>query len=171
LPTGLVRTAEGWVEFDPDEQVRRTIALVFVLFAELGSGMKTLRALTAQHILLPRHQTGGLQKGELLWKAPTESIIIEILRNSAYAGAFVYGHRPTDPLQRKPGHRGSGIVRKPMEDWVTVQRDTYPAYISWVQYLQNQARLSTNNQEALARQTAVRGARGRHAKAKRCCKG
>src|SRR5579871_107398 len=160
LPTGLVRTAEGRVEFDPDEQVRRTIALVFSLFAELGSGMKTLRALTAQHILLPRHQTSGLQKGELLWKVPTESIMIEILRNPAYAGAFVYGRRPTDPLQRKPGHRGSGVVRKPMEDWMTIQHDVHPAYISWRQYLQNQARLSTNNQEALAKQASVRGARG-----------
>jgi DNA invertase Pin-like site-specific DNA recombinase len=42
LPTGLVRTAEGRVEKDPDEQIRRCIALVFSTFAELGSGLKTL---------------------------------------------------------------------------------------------------------------------------------
>jgi DNA invertase Pin-like site-specific DNA recombinase len=160
LPTGLVRTAEGRVEFDPDEQVRRTIALVFALFAERGSGMKTLRALKAQHILLPRHQTSGLQKGELLWKAPTESMLIEILHNPAYAGAFVYGRRPTDPLQRKPGHRGSGVVRKPMEDWVMIQHDVYPAYISWEQYLTNQAQLADNDQAAEGRFAAHRETRG-----------
>src|SRR6266581_8071796 len=126
LPTGLVRTADGRVEFDPDDQIRRSIALAFSTFAELGSGMKTLRFLKQHQILLPRHQTSGLLKGELLWKEPTESMIIEILHNPAYAGAFVYGRRLTDPLQRKPGRHGSGVVRKPMEEWVALQQGVYP---------------------------------------------
>lgn len=160
LPTGLVRTEDGRVEFDPDDQVRRCIALVFSTFEELGSGMRTLHFLRERHILLPRHQTSGLCKGELLWKEPTESIIVEILHNPAYAGAFVYGRRPTDPLQRKPGRRGSGVVRKPMEAWVAIHHGAYPAYISWEQYLQNQARLAENAAEAIAKQASVRGARG-----------
>ncbi len=160
LPTGLVRTQEGRVEKDPDEQIQRCIELVFSTFAELGSGLKTLHFLKAHHILLPRHQTSGLRKGELLWKEPTESMLIDILHNPAYAGAFVYGRRPTDPLQRKPGHRGTGVVRKPMEEWVTIQQGVYPAYISWEQFLRNQARLLENTQEAHAKQAAVRGARG-----------
>jgi hypothetical protein len=160
LPTGLVRTADGRVELDPDEQVRRCIALVFSTFAEVGSGMKTLRSLKEHQILLPRHQTSGLHKGELLWKKPTESMIIEILRNPAYAGAFVYGRRPTDPLRRNPGRRGSGVVRKPMEEWVTIQHDVYPAYISWEQYLLNQARLADNTAVMTAKYAAQRETRG-----------
>src|SRR6266446_9034065 len=146
LPTGLVRAEDGRVEFDPDDQIRRVIALVFSTFAELGSGMKVLRYLKRQQILLPRHQTSGLHKGEVLWKEPTESMIVEIIRNPAYAGAFVYGRRPTDPLRRKAGHRGSGVIRKPMEEWATIQHGVYPAYISWEQYQQNQARLADNTQ-------------------------
>lgn len=160
LPTGLVRTEHGLVEFDPDEQIRRCITLVFSTFAELGSAMKTLHSFKAHQILLPRHQTSGLLKGELLWKEPTESMLIEILHNPAYAGAFVYGRRPTDPMQRRPGHRGSGVVRKPIEEWVTIQQGAYPAYISWEQYLHNQARLAENAQEAHVQQAALRGARG-----------
>lgn len=160
LPTGLVRTADGRVEKDPDEQIQRCIELVFATFAELGSAMKTLHVLKTHHILLPRHQTSGLRKGELLWKEPTESMIVEILHNPAYAGAFVYGRRPTDPLHRRPGHRGTGVVRKPMEEWVTIQQGVYPAYISWEHYLRNQARLLENTQEANSKQAAVRGARG-----------
>jgi hypothetical protein len=76
------------VEKDPDEQIQRCIALVFSTFAQSGSGLKTLHFLKAHHILLPRHQTSGLRKGELLWKEPTESMIIEILHNPAYAGAL-----------------------------------------------------------------------------------
>src|SRR5437016_13280802 len=81
LPTGLVRREDGRVEKDPDEQIRRCITLVFSTFAELGSGLKTLHFLKAHHILLPRHQTSGLRKGELLWKEPSESMLIEILHN------------------------------------------------------------------------------------------
>jgi DNA invertase Pin-like site-specific DNA recombinase len=160
LPTGLVRCEDGRVELDPDEQIQRVIRLVFSTFAELGSAMKTLHYFKTHHILLPRHQTSGLRKGELLWKEPTEAILVEILHNPAYAGAFVYGRRPTDPLRRRPGHRGSGMVRKPMEEWVTIKQGAYPAYISWEHYLQNQARLAENTVEAHAKQAAVRGARG-----------
>src|SRR5207302_9106407 len=158
--TGLARTADGRVEKYPDEQIQRCIALVFSTFAELGSGLKTLHLLKAYHILLPRHQTSGLRKGDLLWKEPTESMIIEILHNPAYAGAFVYGRRPTNPILRKAGRRGSGVVRKPMEEWVTLQQGVYPAYISWEQFLRNQARLAENTQEAHAKQAAVQGASG-----------
>src|SRR6266699_1583246 len=160
LPTGLVRTQEGRVEKDPDEQIKRCIALVFSTFAEVGSGLKPLHVLKAHHILLPRHQTSGLRKGELLWKEPTESMIIEILHNPAYAGAFVYGRRPIDPMLRKAGRRGTGVVRKPMEEWVMLKPGAYPAYISWEHFLHNQARLAENTQEAHARQAAVAGARG-----------
>jgi DNA invertase Pin-like site-specific DNA recombinase len=158
LPTGLVRTEQGRVEFDPDGQIRNCISLVFSTFAELGSAMKTLRFLKAHQILLPRYQTSGLRRGELLWKEPTEAILVEILHNPAYAGAFVYGRRPTDPMQRRPGHRGSGVVRKPLDEWVTIQQGAYPAYITWEQYLRNQARLAENTQEALAKQATRRGA-------------
>jgi DNA invertase Pin-like site-specific DNA recombinase len=160
LPTGLVRTEQGRVAFDPDEQIQRCIALVFSTFAELGSAMKTLHSLKTHHILLPRHQTSGLRKGELLWKEPTESIVVDMLHNPAYAGAFVYGRRPTDPLRRRPGHRGSGVVRKPMEEWVTIQQGVYPAYITWEQFLRNQERLAENAQEGLAKRMARPGPQG-----------
>jgi len=160
LPTGLVRTEQGRVEFDPDAQIQHCIALVFSTFEKLGSAMKTLHYLKTHHILLPRHQTSGLRKGELLWKEPTESIVVDILHNPAYAGTFVYGRRPTDPLLRKPGHRGSGVVRKPMEEWVTIQQGVYPAYITWEAYLRNQERLAENAQEGLAKRMRQQGAQG-----------
>ena len=36
------------------------------------------------------------------------------------------------------------VVRKPMEEWVTLQQGVYPANIRWEQFLQNQARLAEN---------------------------
>ena len=110
----------------------------------MGSGSRVLRYLSREKILLPRQQTGGLHQGELLWKRPTLSALYEILKNRAYAGAFVYGRRPGDPTRRKPGRPAVGIVRKPMEEWVHLQQDVYPAYISWQKHLDIQARLRDN---------------------------
>lgn len=144
LPTGLVRLPDGTVVKDPDDQVRHAIELVFAKFEEVGSCQQVLRYLAREHILLPRHQTAGFYKGQLLWKPPTDAIIYDMIRNPAYAGAFVYGRKPTDPTRRQPGRRATGQVYKPMEEWLHIERDVYPAYISWEQYLANQARLHHN---------------------------
>ena len=144
LPTGLVRLSDKRVIKDPDVQVRHVIELVFAKFEELGSGSKVLRYFKAHDILLPRYQMKGLHKGEMLWKKPSDSAIREILHNPAYAGAFVHGRRPTDPTRRKPGRHSTGVVRKPMDEWQYIIHDVYPSYISWEQYLSNQARMKDN---------------------------
>jgi DNA invertase Pin-like site-specific DNA recombinase len=144
LPTGLVRLADGSVVKDPDAQVRQTIELVFAKFEELGSCQKVLKFFKQHDIWLPRHQTSGFHKGELLWKKPSASAIYEMLGNPAYAGAFVYGRRPKDATRQIPGRHATGVVRKPMAEWQCIKHNAYPAYITWEQYLANQARMRDN---------------------------
>ena len=158
LPTGLVRLASQQVIKDPDAQVRHVIELVFTKFEELGSGQKVLRYCRDHEILLPRHQTNGFHQGELLWKKPSEAAIYDMLTNPAYAGAFVYGRRPKDPTRRKPGRPAAGVVRKPMNEWQCIIQDIYPAYISWEQYLTNQARLHDNARRYTEQCESGRGA-------------
>jgi DNA invertase Pin-like site-specific DNA recombinase len=158
LPTGLVRLPDGRVVKDPDSQVRQTIELVFAKFDELGSCQKVLRFFKQHDILLPRRQTSGFHKGELLWKKPSASAIYEILGNPAYAGAFVYGRRPKDPTRQIPGRHATGVVRKPMAEWQYIQHDVYPAYITWDQYLANQARMRDNALRHAERTRPGRGA-------------
>lgn len=141
LPTGLVRLEEGRVVKDPDQQVQRSIELVFTRFTTLGSCQKVLRSLRDDGILLPRRQRGGLYAGQLLWRKPTQAALIEILHNPAYAGAFVYGRRPQHP-DRRPGQQRQ--IRCRMEEWTTIQQGVYPTYISWEQFMANQARLADN---------------------------
>jgi DNA invertase Pin-like site-specific DNA recombinase len=145
LPTGLIRMDDKRVVKDPDDQVRHTIELVFAKFEKLGSCQKALRFFKRHDILLPRRQTSGFHKGELLWRKPSAAAILEIIGNPAYAGAFVYGRRPTDPTRRVPGRHSTGHVRKPMSEWVCCRQDAYPAYISWEQYLDNQTRMRDNS--------------------------
>jgi DNA invertase Pin-like site-specific DNA recombinase len=144
LPTGLVRLADGTVVKDPDEQIRDTIEFVLHKFAELGSGQKVLRYFHQHQILLPRRQSAGYQAGELHWKPAKDDAIYDILHNPAYAGAFAYGRRQTDPSRRQPGRRGTGMIDQPMSEWLHLQHDVYPAYITWEQYLANQEQLRQN---------------------------
>ena len=145
LPTGLTRLVDGSVVKDPDEQVQHTIELVFAKFAELGSCHRVLRYLKTQNIPLPRRQHGGSRSGETLWKQATDAAILAIVSNPAYAGAFVYGRRQGNPARYKPGRPATGRPRMPMEEWIHVQHDVYPAYIAWQQYIDNRTRLRQNH--------------------------
>ncbi len=83
---------------DPDQQVQQLLTVVFERCARLGSCQKVLRSLRDDRLLLPRWQTCGPQQGELVWKRPADAALYDILKNPAYAGAFVYGRH---------GHRGA----------------------------------------------------------------
>ena len=144
LPTGLVRLPDGAAIKDPDEQVQHVVELVLAKFEELGSCQKVLRYMRNENILLPRRQTSALHKGEVSWKPPCDAAIYDMIRNPAYAGAFAYGRRQTDPTRRIPGKPSTGRVYRPMNEWLHLQLDIYPAYISWEQYLAHQERLHQN---------------------------
>jgi len=141
LPTGLVRLPEGMVVKDPDDQVRHTIELVFTKFEQLGSCPQVVRYLSQEQILLPRRQRAGWFKGELLWKRPSRDMIYDMIRNPAYAGAFAYGRKQVDYTRQIPGQPATGRLARPMGEWLHLQFDVYPAYLTWEQYLANQERL------------------------------
>jgi DNA invertase Pin-like site-specific DNA recombinase len=143
LPTGLVRAADGRVEKDPDVRIRGAIELVLAKFAELGSCGKVLRYLRQEGLQLPRRQMRGPERGNVVWKPPSDTAIYEIVRNPAYAGAFVYGRR-----QHVPGQPPTVRRRQPVTEWIEVKHDIYPAYITWAQYEANQAQLARNGQRA-----------------------
>jgi DNA invertase Pin-like site-specific DNA recombinase len=127
LPTGLVRDQDNHVFFDPDVSIHGRIRLVFRKFQELGSAQKVLRSLVQHELKLPRRQTAGLYAGEVLWKDPTGAALLSILKNPAYAGAFAYGRRITDPTRQIPGRTSTGHRRQPQSAWLALVQDVYPA--------------------------------------------
>src|SRR5947208_316538 len=117
LPTGLVRLADKRVVKDPDPQIRHVIALVLATFEELGSCYRVLRYCKQHDILLPRRHGGDFGPGDIRWRKPSEAAIRAILTNPAYAGAFVYGRRTSDPRRHAPGQRTPSMVHRPMDEW------------------------------------------------------
>lgn len=144
IPMGYFRRPSGEVIKDPDEEAQATIEMVFDLFRRHGTLNAVLRNLVKNSILMPRRDRGGPSKGELRWVRPNRPTLSNMLRNPTYAGAYVYGRRPTDPRKKKPGHPSSGrTVAKP-NAWEVLIKDRLPAYITWEQYEKNLRQLETN---------------------------
>ncbi len=138
LPTGLVRDAQGTGHKDPNREVQARLALVFTTFLQQRSASKVLQVFQAQGLPLPRRDRGG----DLLWKPPTVHAILTILKNPAYAGAFVYGRTRTHRRDRT--QRRASTTRLPLNEWRIRVHDKYPAYIPWETFTQIQTMLADN---------------------------
>jgi hypothetical protein len=151
LPAGLVRRPSGEVALDPDEQVQAVIWLVFGLFEQLGTVHAVLRFLVGHQVQIGMRERSGPGKGEVIWRAPHQQGLINMLRNPAYAGIYAYGRSRTDPSRRLPAHEHSGRVRRlDAGQWLVRIEGALPAYISVEQYERNLARLAANRARAEA---------------------
>jgi DNA invertase Pin-like site-specific DNA recombinase len=143
LPTGFVRDPSGVVTQDPNCEVQERIALLFESFLSARTAAKVMRTFIARGIALPRRD----RDGEVCWRRPTVAAITTMLKNPAYAGAFVYG-RTCQKLSKLPGARPVKSPRPGM-DWRIVVKDKYPAYISWETFEKITAMLRDNRAEYL----------------------
>lgn len=148
VPRGYFRRPSGEVIKDPDEQVQDTIRLVFDLFKRYGTMNAVLRHLVRNSIQLPNRIRGGVKKGELRWSRPNRPTINDMLHNPIYAGAYVYGRRPTDPKKKKPGRQSTGRTVAQFGQWEVLLKDRLPAYITWEQYERNVRQLELNSNQA-----------------------
>jgi len=144
LPVGLFRLHTGEVILHPDEEVQARLQLVFEKFPELKTARAVLRYLRRKNLLLPARPLRGPAPHEMVWQPARSSMVLAILKNPAYAGAYVYGQNALDPTKRKTGHPYSGRFRRAIDDWPIVVQNSYPAYISWETFLANQAQLAAN---------------------------
>jgi excisionase family DNA binding protein len=144
LPVGLARLRDNEVVFCPDAEVQSRIRLVFQKFRELGTARAVVRYLQQENLWLPSRPLQGPAPHEIIWQSARTSAVLGILKNPAYAGAYVYGRSRRDPTRRKPGHPDSGTVQLPIDQWPVVIQEVYPAYITWEEFLANQKHLADN---------------------------
>jgi DNA invertase Pin-like site-specific DNA recombinase len=158
LPVGLERQPGGEVILTPDEEIQTRLRMVFAKFVELGSAFSVVRYLRTHDLPIPIRPRRGPEPYDIVWLPAKRGTVLNILKNPAYAGAYVYGKTKTDLTRRKPGINNSGIVQVPMDQWGICIQDTYPSYISWDQFAANQKRLDANQYMFQAgKQGAARG--------------
>ena len=145
VPMGYVRKPSGEIIKDPDEQAQGIIQMVFELFDKFSTINAVLKYLVNNKIRMPYRERTGLQKGELIWSRPNRNTLGDLLHNPIYAGAYVYGRRPTELRRKKPGRPSTGRTVAKMSDWEVLIKDKLPAYISWEQYERNTRQLLSNS--------------------------
>jgi DNA invertase Pin-like site-specific DNA recombinase len=157
LPAGLVQTHAGTVTFNPDEEVQQRLRLVFAKFRELRSAKAVMRYLRRGNLQLPVRPLRGPAPHEVVWRAADSARVLHVLKNPAYAGAYVYGRRRPDPLRRRATSGRIGIVAVAPAEWSICLQDAHPAYIDWDEFMANQRQLAGNvNHYELGRHGAPR---------------
>lgn len=157
LPVGYVRSESGSVIKDPDRQVQSRLAYLFRLFDRHKVAHQVLLQLVREKLQVPAKIWGGPRHGQVTWKEPDLSDVIRLLHNPTYAGTYVYGQKEYDSFDRSPTNGKARVHPRPLEDWTVCLHDTYPAYITWEQFVRNQEILCSNGYGFGKRGAARRG--------------
>lgn len=144
LPAGLTHSREGGIILTPDEEVQERLRLVFAKFRELRSAKAVMRYLRRAGLVLPVRPVRGPAPHEIVWRPADSAKVIHILKNPAYAGAYVYGRRRQNPIRQQPGNRRIATVKVALEDWPVCLRNAHPGYIDWEEFMANQRQLADN---------------------------
>lgn len=142
-PIGYVRTDDNGMELTPDRQVQQALRGVFAKFSELGSVRQVLLWYRQEQIPLPTWN-GYAGKAEIVWRLPSYHRILSMIKNPAYAGAFVYGRTQTRTVVVDGRARETRGHNVPRSKWEVLIPDHHPGYISWEQYLKNERQVENN---------------------------
>jgi DNA invertase Pin-like site-specific DNA recombinase len=149
LPVGFVYDDEGNTVIDPDSEVQAAVADLFAAFRSGGSAYQVVSAFKGRRF--PLRAYGGVWAGQLRWGRLTHARVLGVLSNPSYAGAYVFGRYHSRRVVSPDGTVRTKLTQRPREEWPVVIYDHHHSYISWDDYLSNQARLAANLTNAGAR--------------------
>jgi DNA invertase Pin-like site-specific DNA recombinase len=138
--TGYVYDESQRLVFDPDAQIQAALKLLFETFRRTGSAGQVVKHFSKHSILWPCRLFEGKREGKVVYRKLQRGMVLNILHNPRYAGAFVYGR-----TRSRKGPDGKPHIRSLARDnWQVFLPNSHPAYISWEEYEINQARLLQN---------------------------
>jgi excisionase family DNA binding protein len=149
LPVGLVYDEAGEVVIDPDAEVQAAIGDLFAAFVACGSAYGVVAAFAERRF--PLRAYGGVWAGQLRWGKLTHARVLGVLKNPSYAGAYVHGRYTSRRRVDPDGTVHTGLVERPRAEWPVLIKDHHESYISWEQFLLNEAKLAANRTNAGAR--------------------
>jgi DNA invertase Pin-like site-specific DNA recombinase len=149
LPVGCVHDDAGDIVIDPDEEVQAAIRDVFAAFAACGSAYGVVSVFAGRRF--PLRAYGGAWAGQLRWGKLTHARVIGVLKNPCYAGAYVHGRYASRRSVEPDGTVRTTLVEQPRAEWPVLIRDHHEGYVTWADYLANEARLAGNRTNAGAR--------------------
>ncbi len=157
VPIGYVKLPSGEVAFDPDEQARAMVQLVFEKFNCIGSAYGVFQYMHKHNLKMGFRIHRGVRRGELEWRLPTHIRVMNILRHPIYAGAYAYGMRRNNKMHKDVDSLESKSWFLAPEDMGVFIKDKVPAYISWDQFETNQKQTAENRSNYKSKGTPRRG--------------
>ncbi len=148
LPVGYVH-GEGQVVIDPDAEVQAAIGDLFAAFIACGSAYGVVAAFAQRRF--PLRAYGGAWAGQLRWGKLTHARVLGVLKNPCYAGTYVHGRYTCQRRVDPDGTVHSGLVQRPRHEWPVLINDHHDGYITWTQFLANEAKLAANRTNTGAR--------------------
>jgi DNA invertase Pin-like site-specific DNA recombinase len=149
LPVGYVHDQAGEVVIDPDAEVQAAIRDLFAAFAGCGSAYGVVTAFTDRRF--PLRAYGGAWAGALRWGRLTHARVLGVLKNPCYAGAYVHGRYTSRRAVEPDGTVRTSLIERPRAEWPVLIHDHHEGYLSWADYLANEAKLAANRTNAGAR--------------------
>ena len=149
LPIGFIRDEDGRCVRDPDEQVRAAVADVFGAFAATGSAYGVVAAFAGRPF--PFRVYGGVWAGQLRFRPLIHARVVQILTNPVYAGAYAYGRRRVVHRVEADGTVRMGYRKTSRAEWLVLIKDHHEGYVTWADYLDNEAKLAANHTRAHGR--------------------
>jgi DNA invertase Pin-like site-specific DNA recombinase len=156
LPVGLVHDDAGDIVIDPDAGVQAAIRDVFAAFTASGSAYGVVAAFAGRRF--PLRAYGGAWAGQLRWGKLTHARVLGVLKNPGYAGAYVHGRYSSRRTVEPDGTVRTGLVERPRTEWPVLIKEHHEGYVTWAEYLANEARLAANRTNAGARPPREGGA-------------
>ena len=145
IPPGYVRDGEGRVLKTPDQRVQEALELVFRKFRELWSIRQTFQWFRDHDVLLPVNPARGGRR--LVWQVPTQAFVRDVLVNPFYAGAYVWGRRPTETVLVDGRLQRRQRSLQPAELCRVFIPGHHAGYIDWQTYEENQRVIRGNNMQ------------------------
>ena len=169
------RVATGYIEVrgqglakHPDQRVQHSLDRMFEKFEHAPSVMQLWQLYRENEEPLP-YVAHGDDPYHVQWLPADYGRLLWMLKNPAYAGAYVLGRSHTEVRRCEDGELVRQRRRVSRGQWEVVEKDRFPAYISWEQYERNVLKIQGNaTMKGDASQAAPQGGTGLLAGLLRC---
>ena len=144
LPVGLCWDEAGSIVLDPDQEVQGAVRMVFRYFQETGSAYGVAHRFAENGLKFPKRAYGGVWNGNLIWGHLTDSRVLNILKNPAYAGVYVFGRFRCVKEILQEGQIRQRVREMPRDSWLVEIQNHHEGYTTWDEYLTHQDQLDRN---------------------------
>jgi DNA invertase Pin-like site-specific DNA recombinase len=142
-PVGFIKSEEGLLLKDPDRWVQESLELLFQKALQLGTARQVLMWFIEHGLQVPT-KSYRVKAWETVWRRPSYRMVLRILRDPIYAGAYTYGKTEVE-VEFRDGKMHKKVKRKPLQDWSTLIYDHHESYVDRDQFDRIQQMITDNS--------------------------